>query len=142
MEDLPLAALLAFAPAAAMAASGPVATSPDQMRWGAAPPVLPKGADLALLSGDPGKQGDFVMRLRIPDRYRVPRHWHSMAEHLTVISGTFPAGMGGKLDTPSGTALPPGSYAVMPAREHTLPGAPAALASCRYKAWVPSTCTM
>jgi anti-sigma factor ChrR (cupin superfamily) len=101
-----------------MAADGHVATSPDQMHWGAAPPVLPKGAELALLSGDPGKQGDFVMRLRMPDGYRVPPHWHSMAEHLTVISGTFHAGMGDKLDTASATALPPGGYAVMPAREH------------------------
>jgi len=118
LMGLPLAAMLAFVPVAAMAADGPIATPPDQMRWGAAPPVLPKGAELALLSGDPGKQGDFVMRLRMPDGYRVPPHWHSMAEHLTVISGTFHAGMGDKLDTASGTALPPGSYAMMPAREH------------------------
>jgi hypothetical protein len=31
------------------------AIAADAVQWGAAPPVLPKGAQLAVLAGDPGK---------------------------------------------------------------------------------------
>jgi hypothetical protein len=29
----------------------------DAIKWGPAPPVLPKGSQMAVLSGDPGKSG-------------------------------------------------------------------------------------
>src|SRR3954465_5658775 len=35
------------------------ATSADAVQWGAAPSVLPKGAQAAVLAGDPGKTGPF-----------------------------------------------------------------------------------
>src|ERR1700754_2958818 len=59
------------------------------VKYGEAPPVLPKGAQLAVLQGDPGKAGPFVMRLKVPANYRVAPHSHSKDENLTVISGTF-----------------------------------------------------
>ena len=34
--------------------------------WGAAPPVLPAGAKLAVVSGDPGTAGLFTVRLQVP----------------------------------------------------------------------------
>jgi hypothetical protein len=34
-----------------------------QLAWGPAPPVLPKGAQFAVLSGDPSKSGQFTVRL-------------------------------------------------------------------------------
>ena len=37
------------------------AVSPDRIQWGPAPPVLPKGAQFAVLSGDPGKKGPFTI---------------------------------------------------------------------------------
>ena len=37
--------------------------NPKDIKWGDAPPSLPKGAKIAVLQGDPGKPGPFVIRL-------------------------------------------------------------------------------
>src|SRR6185437_16643754 len=63
--------------------------SPKDIKWGDAPPSLPKGAKIAVLRGDPGQSGPFVIRIEVPAGYKVPPHWHSQDEALTVISGTF-----------------------------------------------------
>ena len=34
--------------------------TPDQLKWGPAPPSLPAGAQMAVLSGDPTAKGPFV----------------------------------------------------------------------------------
>ena len=91
--------------------------SPAQLTWGDAPPALPKGAQLAVLSGNPGETGPFVVRLRMPAGYKIPAHWHPTDEHVTVVEGTFSMGMGDKLDAKATTDLPAGGYARMPA-EH------------------------
>lgn len=83
---------------------------PDQLQWTDGPPSLPSGAKLAVLEGDPTKEGPFTIRLMFPDGYRIPPHWHPSVEHVTVISGTFNLAKGEKADTSKGTALPPGSF--------------------------------
>ena len=40
---------------------------PSRIEWGEGPASLPKGAKLAVLEGDPLKEGPFVMRLKLPD---------------------------------------------------------------------------
>jgi len=62
---------------------------PDQIRWQPGPRSLPPGAEYAVLEGDPSKEGPFVMRIRVPDGYRIPPHWHPKTERVTVMSGTF-----------------------------------------------------
>ena len=37
-----------------------VAVTGAEVKWGAPPPVLPKGAQFAVISGDPTKSGQFV----------------------------------------------------------------------------------
>lgn len=92
-----------------------IAVSPDQIKWGPAPPGLPAGAQLAVLSGDPSKAGQpFTMRARFPDGYKVPPHWHPTDENVSVVQGTLMVGMGNKFDETAGTELPAGSYALMP----------------------------
>src|SRR6516162_5738345 len=71
---------------------------PADLKWVDGPPSLPAGARLAVLEGDPGKEGPFVMRLKLPDGYRIPPHTHPRPERVTVISGTFNIGMGEKFD--------------------------------------------
>ena len=51
---------------------------------------------MAVLMGNPSKPGMFTIRLKAPANYKVPAHWHPMAENLTVISGTFYLAMGDK----------------------------------------------
>ena len=91
------------------------AVSPDRIQWGPAPPVLPKGAEFAVLSGDPGKKGPFTIRLKMPAGYKVAAHQHPTAEAVTVISGAFHFGMGNKLDETVADKLGPGGFVALPA---------------------------
>jgi len=63
------------APAAAAApASSHVLMRPLDIKWGDPPPVLRKGARLAVLSGDPGSTGPFTIRLKLPAGYKIAPH--------------------------------------------------------------------
>ena len=100
----------------AAAGSGPsksLMVAATGLTWGDAPPVLPAGAKMAVVSGDPGKAGLFAIRLQLPAGYNIAPHWHPTDEHVTVLSGTFGLGMGETAG--SVKDLPAGSYALMPA---------------------------
>ena len=87
------------------------ATPPDEhagmhanaLKWGDAPPGLPKGAKLAVLSGNPGVAGMFTIRLKMPPGYRIPRHTHPTDEAVTVIQGHVDFSMGEAANTHSGS---------------------------------------
>ena len=83
---------------------------PDKLEWKDGPPSLPKGAKIAVLEGDPSKEGPFVFRVKAPDGYRIPPHTHPKMERVTVISGTFNIGMGKKFDQKATKAMPAGAY--------------------------------
>src|SRR5262249_28872991 len=83
---------------------------PDKTKWKEGPPSLPKGAMIAVLEGDPTKEGPFVFRIKISDGYRVQPHTHTKTERVTVISGTFNIGMGDKFDEKATKAMPAGTY--------------------------------
>ncbi|MGE0042422.1 MAG: cupin domain-containing protein [Vicinamibacterales bacterium] len=102
----------AQAPAHVMA---PVAAA----QWGPAPPMLPPGARIAVLSGNPMAAGPYAVRLEFPANYDIPAHWHPTDENVVVVSGELFMGMGKRLDRTSGMRLGVGGYALMPARsEH------------------------
>jgi quercetin dioxygenase-like cupin family protein len=84
--------------------------TPDDLKWGPAPPALPPGSQVAVLSGAPDKEGLYVVRAKLPAGYKVPAHTHSQDEHVTVISGSMYFGMGAKLDESKGEKLPAGGY--------------------------------
>ncbi|MGC2696946.1 MAG: cupin domain-containing protein [Candidatus Angelobacter sp.] len=115
--------VLAFAQAAAPkkaatkakpAGPSPVVVTPDKIQWGQAPPIFPSGAQFAVIAGDPGKPGPFIVRLKLPDGYRIMPHWHPTTENVTVLSGEFHVGMGDKFDESAMTTLPALSVAVVP----------------------------
>jgi quercetin dioxygenase-like cupin family protein len=93
---------------------GHVMARPDDIKWGPAPPAIPAGAQIAVLSGDPGKAELYVLRLKLPDGYKLPPHWHPTDENVTVLKGTFVAGKGDKVDADAARELPAGSFACMP----------------------------
>jgi len=101
----------------------PVTVSADEVKFGPAPPTLPKGAQLAVLFGDPGKKGAFAVRFKFPDGYVVPPHWHSNDEQLTVLSGTFLMKMGDKWDAATATSMGPGAFHFLPGKMHHSAGA-------------------
>ena len=85
-------------------------TNSGDLKWGPAPAALPKGAEITVLSGDPSKDGLYVVRLKVPDGYKIPAHNHPTTEYVTVISGNFHLGMGDRLDEKSGIELTAGGY--------------------------------
>ena len=98
--------------------SGHKAVRPDAVKWGPAPAGLPPGAQAAVLVGDPKKPGPFVIRAKLPDGYKVPPHWHSGDENITVISGTFLMGAGDKFEAKGMDEMPAGSFCHMPRTMH------------------------
>ena len=98
----------------AMAQSGHVMLGPDEIKWGAAPPSLPRGAMLAVIEGKPSEPGPFTMRLKFPAGFKVAPHSHPAIEHLTVLSGTINLGMGDKYDAGKLMPMRAGSFIVMP----------------------------
>jgi hypothetical protein len=91
-------------------AVGIVLNQPDRLKWQPGPPSLPKGAQIAVLEGDPSKEGPFVFRVKVPDGYRIPPHMHPKTERVTVIAGVFQIGMGDKFDEKSLQPMPAGTY--------------------------------
>jgi quercetin dioxygenase-like cupin family protein len=100
------------------AAPSHVIVDAAQLKWMPAPPSLPPGGQMAVLDGDPTKSGGFSMRVKLPDGFVVPPHWHPTAENLVVLSGTLMMGVGDKVDDASMHALTAGGYARMPAKVH------------------------
>jgi hypothetical protein len=106
--------------AAGQQAPGPdVFASTKTIKWGAAPPVVPKGAQAAVLAGDPFKDGsEYTLRLKMPDGYKIPPHWHPTDENVTVLSGKLGAGMGDKFAPASGEIINSGGFVRMPREVH------------------------
>ena len=74
-----------------------VIQTPAEAQWGTAPPMLPPGAQIAVLAGDPGKPAPYAIRLKFPASYAIPAHSHPTDEHVVVVSGALTFGMGDKL---------------------------------------------
>ena len=114
-----IACAVLASPALAQGASdAQIFINTKDIKWTDAPPSMPKGAKVAVLQGDPGKAGPFVIRLKTPAGYNVAPHWHSQEENLTVISGTLYLGMGDKLDMKSAHALSAGGFHLLPGKLH------------------------
>jgi uncharacterized RmlC-like cupin family protein len=95
------------------------AFTPDQIQYGPAPAFLPSGAMLAVLEGNPmGATGDYTVRLKMPDGYKVAPHWHPKRENVTVISGTLKVGMGDKFDESKMMSFPANSFAYLDPSMH------------------------
>lgn len=81
-------------------------------------PGFPKGAQIVLIRGDLSKAEPYTIRLKLPDGYVIPSHWHATDEEVTVLSGTLNVGLGDKVDKSQSTGLTAGGYQVVPANAH------------------------
>lgn len=79
-------------------------------------PGFASGAKLAVIHGDPGSTGAYVLRLQFPDGYEFPAHWHPKAEHITVLSGIFRLGMGGTVNASAIREYQAGDFLYVPGR--------------------------
>ena len=92
------------------------AATPKVMHYGDLKwtPII-KGCDLAAVSGDPNAEGaPFVVRLRCADGAKIPAHWHPTDENVTVLKGTFLAGMGETFDETKMITMNVGNFVTMP----------------------------
>ncbi|MDQ6872762.1 MAG: SgcJ/EcaC family oxidoreductase [Gemmatimonadota bacterium] len=106
----------AAAPAAPPEASTLSIHPASALTWGdLTAPGVPPGGKIAVLSGNPGGPGEFVLRLQFPDGFQVPVHWHPKAEQVTIVSGSLGFGMGNTFDASALRTYSPGDFAYIPA---------------------------
>jgi quercetin dioxygenase-like cupin family protein len=115
LAEMAMLGLFVASVAIAQASSTHVMESAGAAKWGPAPPMLPPGAQIAVLTGDPTKATPYAIRLKFPANYAVPSHSHPTDEHVVVVSGELFMGMGAKLDRNAGMGLGVGGFALMPA---------------------------
>lgn len=121
-----LAATLLYALASASAIAAPPAPiapaythfAPADIKWMPAPPVLPKGVQIAVLSGNPFAEGFSTVRLKIPANTVFAPHWHPTAESFTVLSGKLFVGMGDSVDREHSRGMGAMGFVSLPAMHH------------------------
>lgn len=112
----PVAALLAVpVVAAAQMPKDMKAVSGTKLEWvDPGVPGFDPGMMLAPVLGDPSVADQpYVLRLKFPDGYRFPAHFHPKAEHLTVLSGSLLLTMG-RQESENLTTYAPGDYLYIP----------------------------
>lgn len=89
----------------------PVWTPQDAgLQWGSCPPFMPEGCAIAVLHGDPAQPNADVF-LKVPGGAVIPRHRHTSAERMVLVSGEMRVTYDGQQET----VLRAGSYAYGPA---------------------------
>jgi len=106
---------------AAVDEKGFVIVMPNEIVYGKNP--AGSGPDLAVIAGDPEKEGFYIIRARFAPGVMSKPHSHPGDRHVTVLSGTWWAGKGSTGDPNSTTPLGPGSYMLHPAGEVHFDGA-------------------
>jgi hypothetical protein len=104
---------------AAVDAKGFIVLQPYELKW----QHREDGPDIAIIAGDPAKEGFYVLRARFAPGVMSRPHYHATDRHVTVISGTWWAGTGTEFNPDKTVPLGPGSYMMHPAREPHFDGA-------------------
>ena len=94
------------------------ASKPAGLHWAPAPAVFPKGAKMAVVSGDPSKAAPFTVELSMPNGYKIPPHFHPTDETVEVKKGTLFVGMGDTFDAASAKPMKAGEKGSLPANAH------------------------
>src|SRR6058998_533507 len=110
--------MLSIAPAMHSQAAPAPAAKPAGQHWGPAPAVFPKGAKMAVVSGDPSKAAPFTVELTMPAGYKIPPHFHPTDETVAVKKGTLLVGMGDAFDASKMKPMKVGATASVPANAH------------------------
>ena len=91
----------------------PAAFGPNtpSLAWGKCPPIFASGCQIAVLHGDPAKPNADVF-LRVAGGAKLPAHWHTSAERMTLSTGQLRV----KYEGSEATVMQAGSYAYGPAK--------------------------
>lgn len=118
MRILSVTPALVALSASLLFAQGKPASKAPALVWGPAPAAFPTGAQMAVVSGDPGKPAPFVVALRMPAGYKILPHFHPMDEIVEVKSGDFLYGMGNTFDVAKAKHMKVGEKGTIPAAMH------------------------
>ncbi len=102
-------------------AADEVTWQPIPREWfvGAMPPGAQIRTEVAIIHGDPTKEGEpFVIRFKSPPNSVLPAHWHEFDENITILSGVWCVGMGDRVDPTKCQDLPAGSFILVPKQMH------------------------
>jgi len=86
---------------------------PEEVEWQSFP-AFPPSAKLAVLVGDPTREGPYVIRVKVPAGVKLMPHRHPEDRVYTVLSGVFYVGLGDRFDAEQVNAYPPGTLLVLP----------------------------
>lgn len=81
------------------------------LQWGPCPPFIPQGCEIAVLHGDPAQANADIL-FKVPANFTVPRHTHTSAERMVLLSGEMHVTYDGQ----ETATLKPGMYAYGPAQ--------------------------
>jgi quercetin dioxygenase-like cupin family protein len=105
------AAFVAGSSARAQEAPVAITATDAGLKWSACPPFMPKGCEVAVLHGDPARANADVF-FKVPAKAVIPRHWHTSAERMVLVSGELHV----TYDGHKTAVLKPGTYAYGPAK--------------------------
>ena len=112
-----IALVLVTAGAAIAASMAPSIVISGQEKWSAGTGMM-KGAQVAVLAGNPMQAGLYIVRVKVPAGTVFGAHYHNETENVTVISGTLWVGIGDKVNKAAMKPLTAGSFVHVPAKLH------------------------
>jgi mannose-6-phosphate isomerase-like protein (cupin superfamily) len=83
----------------------------EELEWGPCPAFIPKGCEIAVLHGDPGKHNADLF-FKVPGNFAIPHHWHTSPERIVLVSGKMTV----TYDDQATEVLEVGTYAYGPAK--------------------------
>jgi quercetin dioxygenase-like cupin family protein len=92
----------------------PIQIDASSVVWKDAPTTMPKGTQMAVLEGDPSKEGMFTLRLKAPKGFALMLHTHPAHERVTVLEGSINVGFDLGLDKKSARTFKAGAFYVNP----------------------------
>lgn len=82
-----------------------------QVEWGPCPEFFPDGCEIGALHGDPAEENADIF-FKVPANSVIPRHWHTSAERMILVSGELHLTYDGQ----ETEIIKPGNYAYGPAK--------------------------
>ena len=73
---------------------------------------------MAVLEGNPKKEGMFTIRLKTPKNMKLAVHQHPGPERVTILQGDLYVGFGDSFNKEIGTKFSAGSFYVNPKNEN------------------------
>ena len=82
------------------------------LEWGACPPFMPDGCNIAVLHGDPTQSNSDIL-FRVNGNSDIPNHWHNSPERMVLLNGKMEVTYKGEATQ----TLKVGDYAYGPAKK-------------------------